>query len=260
MAIGGGGEQQHVDRESSAVSVVIPSWSRSERLRHCLDGLARQRLKPCEIIVVSAAGDWPDGRVGPGPHTRVVRCPQPGSFCRAANQGIAATRGAWILLLNDDVVLTPAFVEGLLSGIPSDERIGMVCGKLLTGDGRTIDSTGQFPSRARTACERGYGCLDVGQFNEPGYVFSVPGAAALYRRRMLEAIAVGGQYFDEQLGMYLEDFMSHIPLTRTIEPDFVSRLIPIPCVPLISILFANPNNIFLESNIRESSQCQLTKT
>ena len=129
---------------------------------------------------------------------------------------MASARGEWVLLLNDDVVLTPSFIEHLLDGIPSDERIGMVCGKLLAADGRTIDSTGQFLSRARTASERGYHALDVGQFEKPGHVFSVPGAAALYRKGMLEALAlpprssvrglaVRPQYFDERLGMYLED-------------------------------------------------------
>lgn len=192
-------------RTTPAVSVVIPSWSRSERLERCLDALRAQSLRPLDILVVGDGRGAADGLAGPWPSARVVRCSQPISFCRAANCGIAASRGEWVLLLNDDVVLAPRFIERLLNGIPADHRIGMACGKLLAEDGRTIDSTGQFVSRARTARERGYRSLDVGQFSEPGYVFSVPGAAALYRRRMLEAIAVGTQYFDERLGMYLED-------------------------------------------------------
>jgi GT2 family glycosyltransferase len=130
---------------------------------------------------------------------------EPFSFCQSANRGIGASSGAWVLLLNDDVVLAPHFLERLLAGVPADGRIGMVCGKLLASDGQCLDSTGQFVSRAFTAVERGHGEPDRGQYDVPGYVFSVPGAAGLYRRQMLEELAINGQPFDERLGMYLED-------------------------------------------------------
>ena len=137
---------------------------------------------------------------------KVIPCGGAFSFCRAANLGIAAAGGEWILLLNDDVVPAPSFLERLVADVPDDDRIGMVCGKLLAPDGRTIDSTGQFLSRARTARERGHRAIDAGQFDVAGEVFSVPGAAALYRRRMLDSLVVGErQYFDERLSMYLED-------------------------------------------------------
>jgi len=192
-------------RDTGAVAVVIPSAARAEQLGRCLDALAGQRLRPREIVVIGPGMDRTDGMMSRWPGTRGISCPGPFSFSRVVNRGIAATTGAWVLFLNDDVVLRSGFIEQLLRAIPADARIGMVCGKLLASDGRTIDSTGQYVSRARTARERGYRAVDVGQFDEPGYVFSVPGAAALYRRRMLEALAVRGQCFDENLGMYLED-------------------------------------------------------
>lgn len=190
----------------TTVSVVIPSGGLSERLRRCLNALVSQTLKPCEIAVVSSGINPNDGLMARWPNTQVVVCPSTASFAQAVNLGIATTSGAWVLLLNDDVVLQPSFLEQLLKRISVDERIGMACGKLLAADGRTIDSTGQFVSRARTASERGHRTVDRGQFDKPSYVFSAPGAAALYRRDMLEAMAIRDhQYFDEKLGMYLED-------------------------------------------------------
>ena len=41
------------------------------------------------------------------------------------------------------------------------------------------------------------GGADLGQFDEPGPVFSVCGAAALYRRSTLEDAAPDGRVFDE---------------------------------------------------------------
>lgn len=196
------------DREHShlhAVSVVIPSLAPTERLERCLEALAVQTVRPVGVWVVLSR--WPPSQhMQDGwPWLHVLRCPAPPSFCRAVNTGMAATDTPWVLLLNDDVVVAPDFVERLLHSIPSDARIGMVCGKLLSGDGRRLDSTGQFRSRAWTAVERGHGSWRVDHFNTPGEVFSVPAAAALYRRTMLEAIAMRGQYVDERLGMYLED-------------------------------------------------------
>lgn len=187
-------------------SVVIPSAGWSERLGRCLETVARQTRTATEVVIVSPAGDLREAVSRRWPAITVIRCPDSASFAQAVNRGITATHGDWVLLLNDDVVVQPTFLERLLRGIPAEERIGMVCGKLLAADGRTIDSTGQFVSRARTASERGYRAVDSGQFDTPGYVFSAPGAAALYRRDMLEALAIRDhQYFDEELGMYLED-------------------------------------------------------
>ena len=189
----------------TALSVIIPSLALTERLAACLDAIAAQRMRPVGVWVVLTT--WTSRALVQTrwPSTRLIRCPSPASFCRAVNTGMARTQTPWILVLNDDVIMDPDFIERLLGGIPSDPRIGMVCGKLLSQDGRCLDSTGQFVSRARTAVERGHGSARVDRFSQPGMVFSVPAAAALYRRTMLEAIAVQGRYFDERLGIYLED-------------------------------------------------------
>jgi len=192
-------------RAVKTLSIVIPTCGNSGRLRSCLASLAGQGVGPFEIVLVSSATQELRDLLSEWPATRLVACPDPFSFSQAVNRGIASTSGEWVLVLNDDVVLEPTFLERLVPEVPADVSIGMVCGKLLSADGGHIDSTGQFVSRARTARERGHGEPDRGQYDVAGDVFSVPGAAALYRRRMLEALAIGGQYFDEDLGMFLED-------------------------------------------------------
>lgn len=189
----------------TSIAVIIPSSGAPECLIGCLEALAKQTRTPEDIVVVGpaavAVGDALNRCIG----ARWLPFNELFSFSETVNRGIDATRSDWVLLLNDDVVLEPTFLERLLAQLPGDEQIGMACGKLLAADGRRLDSTGQFVSRARTAKERGHGEADYGQFEKPGFVFSAPAAAALYRRRMLEDVAVKGQYFDEQFGMYLED-------------------------------------------------------
>jgi GT2 family glycosyltransferase len=53
--------------------------------------------------------------------------------------------------------------------------------------------------------DRGSGEIDIGLYNEREYVFGASGAAAFYRREMLEDIREGSEYFDESFFAYRED-------------------------------------------------------
>lgn len=188
------------------VSIVIPTAGCSPRLERCLRAVTGPDGPAREVFIVSQAFAARREEVRDGVPVAYLPCAGRASFPRAVNRGIAASRSEWVLVLNDDVELGTGFVANLLAGLPDDPAIGMGCGKLLAADGRTIDSTGQQVSRARTARERGHGEPDRGQFDAAGEVFSVPGAAALYRRAMLDQLALGtAHYFDERLVMYLED-------------------------------------------------------
>ena len=53
--------------------------------------------------------------------------------------------------------------------------------------------------------DRGADQADVGQYERIEEVFGASGAAALYRRAMLEDVRVLGEYFDEDFFAYRED-------------------------------------------------------
>ena len=119
-------------------------------------------------------------------------------------------RGDWMLSLNPDVLLSPGFLTKLVEAGESDARIGTVCGKLLRwGPGgeltNIIDSTGIYFLRNLRHLDRGNGQVDRGQYEAPEYVFGATGAAALYRRTMVEDITSGGEFFDEDFFAYRED-------------------------------------------------------
>ena len=121
------------------------------------------------------------------------------------NKGICLTKGEFVLCLNDDVALDKMFIKEALKGFSVEPGIGMVAGKILRRDAKTIDSAGLFLSFWRTARERGYGKIDRGQFERPGRVFGASGAAAFYRRRMLEEVREKNGYFDSRFRMFYED-------------------------------------------------------
>ena len=115
-------------------------------------------------------------------------------FAAAQNLAIRAGRGAWVLALNPDAILTPAFVSALLAGVEAqgDPAVGTACGRLMAmpdnldvAASRHLDSTGIYFTPELRHLDRGCRRPDHGEYSEPEYVFGASGAAALYRREMI---------------------------------------------------------------------------
>lgn len=197
------------------VSIIIPHWSPPsnpigrEALLKCLDSVFNQTYSLLEVIVVNNEGrkPWFDEVEKKYPGVHWIHNSENRLFTGAMNQGISASKGEWVLSLNNDVVLRDDFIEKLVQEIPEDVKIGMVCGLLLKDGGEIIDSAGQCLGPAKNPRERGHGEKFRGQYyKEKEEIFSIPGACALYRRQMLEEIALGpGEYFDGTFGLFYED-------------------------------------------------------
>ena len=185
------------------ISVIIVNYNRKDLLKKCLDSVRGQGFKDIEIIVAdNASTDDSTQMLGTYyPEVRVIHNQENLLFCKAQNQGIESAKGDFILSLNSDCILDMDYLKEVLSASKLDEKIGMISGKILRMDKKTIDSTGLFLGRDRRAVERGYGLKDKGQYNNPGHVFGVGGACAFFRKSMLEDIRDGNGYFDERFGM-----------------------------------------------------------
>ena len=96
------------------ITVVIPSRNGKALLELCLPPLLAQN--PNEILVVDNGSD--DGtaewlhQTYPG-QVRVIEFTEPLSFSNAVNQGIRAARFSRVCLLNNDMVIEPAFLSEL---------------------------------------------------------------------------------------------------------------------------------------------------
>jgi GT2 family glycosyltransferase len=111
-----------------------------------------------------------------------------------------------VLSLNPDVVVRTGFIAEMVQVMERNERVGMVAPKLLRADDPTfLDSTGLFIDRRRRLYDRGQGEPDRGQYDAQRHVFGACGAAALYRRVMLDDVTLDGEYFDEDFFAYCED-------------------------------------------------------
>ncbi|MDP2940733.1 MAG: glycosyltransferase family 2 protein [Candidatus Omnitrophota bacterium] len=189
------------------VSVVVVTAASGNYLTDCLNSLQAQVSLPAEIVVIDNSLQPEFTRRVSRDFPRVKFFPSPFNlyYAQGMNKGIELTKGEFVLCLNDDVVLDKMFIAEALKGFLIDPRIGAVSGKILRSDGTTLDSTGLFLSPFRTARERGYGRKDCGQYEKDGYIFGASGAAAFYRRKMLEEIKKSGDYFDARFRMFYED-------------------------------------------------------
>jgi len=196
------------------VCIAIVTYNSGRYIRRCLDSVLQQEGPKIEVVVVDNASTDNTieilkefkGRI------RWVLSGRNLGFAEAQNRAIGSSRSEWVLTLNPDVLLLPGFVRMLVDAGETDPGAGAVCGKLLSiGPGfqllpdSRIDSTGIFFTPAMRHFDRGWHEPDMQCFQNMEYVFGASAAAALFRRRMIDDIAVEGSFFDPDFFAYRED-------------------------------------------------------
>jgi GT2 family glycosyltransferase len=196
------------------VCVTIVTCNSSRYIRRCLQALLDQHGVRVEIVVVDNASTDATRKILKefGNRIRVMSNPRNMGFAEAQNQAIGASCAPWVLTLNPDVLAPPDFIRALVEAGESDPGIGAVCGKLLSiGPGfkplpaPVIDSTGIFFTPAMRHFDRGWHEPDGPYFEQMEYVFGASAAAALFRREMIDDVAVDGHFFDPDFFIYRED-------------------------------------------------------
>jgi GT2 family glycosyltransferase len=110
------------------------------------------------------------------------------------------------------VLLETDFIQELVDAGNVDSKCGTVCGKLLSitasfdvPEKQLVDSTGIYFTPMLRHLDRGSLEVDNGHYTKPEYVFGATAAAALYRRTMIDDIALDGDFFDPDFFVYRED-------------------------------------------------------
>ncbi|MBI3471259.1 MAG: glycosyltransferase family 2 protein [Candidatus Solibacter usitatus] len=188
------------------ISVIVVNWNRRELLRACLRSLERQRgweSGAVEVIVVDNGSTDGSAEMAEREFRVVlIRNRENRGFCAANNQGIAAARGQWIALLNNDAEADPYWLRELERVFEGRPEVGMAASKILVHeDPRRIDKAGHLIYLDGQNRGRGSGEIDRGQYDRLEETLWPDGCAAMYRREMLDLI--GG--FDEDLFAYADD-------------------------------------------------------
>jgi len=190
------------------VSVCIVTYNSAQDIEDCLHAVQRQSFPLASIVVVDNAST--DGtrevlaRCGDG--IRLILNERNNGFAGGQNQAIAASAPSdYVLVLNPDVSLDPDYIAEIVAFMERDPRIGSATGMLVRADRPdTMDSAGLVLRQDRNAADLAAG-EPTANWTSPREIFGVSGAAAVYRRAMIEDVADGGQFFDEDFFAYKED-------------------------------------------------------
>lgn len=194
------------------VTIQIVTYNSANDIEECLNAVRQQSYPIKEIIVIdNASTDGTADRLGAYieksnvSNVRFVPNSTNTGFAPAHNQGIRLTQSDYVLVLNPDVQLGTEYVERLVEVMEQHPEVGSVTGLLiLKSSPDIVDSTGLSMNGIWRAVDRGAG-ESAGRWSESGEVFGVSGAAAMYRRTMIEELSIAGEFFDEDFFAYKED-------------------------------------------------------
>lgn len=182
-------------RRPGPVSIVMLSWNAPQYTKLALESIRAHTRGDYEVILVDN---------GSGPETtewlktltdvRVIFNASNRGYAAGNNQGIAAARGEYVVLLNNDVVVTEGWLDGLLCAFDRIPGLGVSAPRSnrVAGDQQLADAVYgdllQMQAYARSRRER---------FRDEGYLTDrAIGVCLCVDRNVIEEI--GG--IDEQYG------------------------------------------------------------
>lgn len=190
--------------ETPKLSIVIPVYEHHPTTFACLKSLATHFPSiETEIIVADDASPTPaSDALAMVSGVRFVRHPENLGFIRNVNAAVTHARGEFVLILNNDTLLTSGAIDALWQTFGEHDSVGMVGAKLLNADG-SLQEAGGIVWQDGSAWNYGRGShpLDP-RFNYVRDVDYCSGAALLLRKQTFDELSG----FDEHyLPAYYED-------------------------------------------------------
>lgn len=188
------------------VSVIIVNYNGLIWLPACLKSLREQTYPPFEVIFVDNCSR--DGSVAfvqrTYPEVRLIQNSSNLGFATGNNQGVAAARGQYILLLNTDTRLTPTSLQNMLGAWRTIPRLGCLQPKLIfMHEEDKLDSCGSyFTSTGFLQHIGNQQNTNDPQYAQPFPVLSVKGACLMFPRALLPKT---DGLFDESFWCYFEE-------------------------------------------------------
>lgn len=188
------------------ISIVIVNRNAREELDACLHSLEEQRDVRFEPIVVDGGSNDGSQELVKSryPRARLLDVGEDLGFGEGLNRGIAAATQSWVLTLANDAVADPFLVERLRrEATRAADRVGMIqCRTLSKQRPERTNSTGVLLFGDGSAAERDFD-VPARRDDRVEEIFCPTAGAALYRRAMLDEIALPGGPFD---GSYFRSF------------------------------------------------------
>jgi GT2 family glycosyltransferase len=188
------------------VTIVLNTNRRQDTLE-CLASLERGACPNCAVIVLDNAST--DGSVeairSEFPAVQIIPLAENRGYAGNNNVGIktALAQGAdWVFVLNEDTVLAPDCLSGLVEAGEGNPRVGIV-GPMVYhhNEPGVIQSAGGRLSNKWVATHIGQNEVDQGQYSTPCRADWISGCGILVRRAVIEQVGM----LDERFYYYWEE-------------------------------------------------------
>lgn len=197
------------------LSISLVNTNNHDLLRACLDSLySCDHGMTLEVILVdNASTDGSAEMVAARyPDVQLIINDHRQGFAANHNQAMRVSRGAFILVLNEDTIVKPGALLAMMEFLQDQTEVGAVGCRLENPDGSLQPSCYRFPTPIRSVFEnlllvaafpnnRWFGDFRSWPHDEVRYVDFVVGAAIMIRRAVLDDPG----YLDDHFFLYAEE-------------------------------------------------------
>ncbi len=195
-------------QESDVTAVVLNYGADYPVLHRCVETLVAQ-THPVHVLLVDNGSpknkDAVERVKSDFPDIELLWLDKNYGFAGGMNRGIAAAKGEYVLLVNNDTSWAPDAVAEMHTLLASKgiDVVGIAPKILLENPAGFIDAIGNLVDGFGQAYNMGIGQLDIGQYDRVEETFGACFAATLIRRSAFRKGLVGPM--DEMYFMYYED-------------------------------------------------------
>jgi len=186
------------------LSVLTVTYNAREFLEGYMESLLAADRSEIELEIVVVDNGSTDGTVDfvrdRYPDTRLLQNDQ-NNYARALNLGIAASRGEFVVISNNDATVHPQWLQGFLEVFRADERIGAAQSRIYFTENNLINSVGVEEVDHFYFRDIGFEEEDSERYDTAVERKYVTGGSVMFRRECLEDV---GEW-DEEFIMFMED-------------------------------------------------------
>ncbi len=194
------------------VSIVLINFNNGQRTIECLQSLKAIDYTNYEIILVDNASTDDslktiEKEIMFFPKYQIIKNKENLGFASGCNMGSQVSKGEYILLLNNDTIVTPNFLSILVHAFEENKDYAIVQPKIIFKETGKLQSGCAFFTNFGFLYYFGFGADPKNvQFNKTREMFSANGACMLIRRSIIDDI---GLFYDNFFAYYEETDFCH---------------------------------------------------
>ena len=136
-------------RATALTSIIVVTYNNLKYTRKCIESVRKHTKSPYEIILVDngsvdGTGRWAEGSARRKEIHTIILNKENAGFPAGINQALNVAQGRYVLLLNNDTIVTKGWLEKLIAGAEYDPAIAIVGPMSNLVSGVQLDATVRY--------------------------------------------------------------------------------------------------------------------